>query len=94
MTDDLLARARQALDGVTEGPWRVGNVGNDSYHDIYSDAARKFVFEHDPGPRREDAEFIAAARTLIPELIDALEHARTENQRLQAALDDGWEPIR
>jgi len=75
ITDDVLARAQQALDGVTPGPWRVGS---DTYHDIYGPDGR-LVFEHDPGPRREDAEFIAAARSLIPELIDALQAARTEN---------------
>jgi len=75
MTDDVLARAQQALEGVTPGPWRVGS---DTYHDIYGPDGR-LVFEHDPGPRREDAEFIAAARSLIPELIDALQAARTEN---------------
>lgn len=91
MTDDVLARAQQALEGVTPGPWRVGS---DTYHDIYGPGGQ-LVFEHDPGPRREDAEFIAAARSLIPELIDALQAARTENgednnERPDQERQPGW----
>lgn len=35
----------------------------------------------------EDASFIAHARDLVPALCNALEAARAENERLQAALD-------
>lgn len=67
MTDDITARARAALEGVTDGPWVAE----------FSSAQGNCVIPHDAQSTREavatthlydqvaDARFIAAARTLL-----------------------------
>lgn len=108
MTDDILARAKAAMEGVTPGPWKWDG---DSFADVRPAVCPHGSRWEDHGPnlirdgidrgltdqsshmdysdvitsngydasslwiRTADAEFIAAARSLIPELIDALEAA-------------------
>lgn len=82
-------RLRKLADNATPGPW-------DSDRDV-SDG-QMVVFEsrgEDGGPivcagddlEKADAEFIAAARTAVPELLDALtrSEAQSEVRRLQVA---------
>ncbi|WP_205879611.1 hypothetical protein [Mycobacterium paragordonae] len=80
MPDDIIARAEAALEGVTDGPWVAE----------YSGEQGNCVIPHDAQSTREavctthlyyqvaDAEFIAAARTLVPALAAELEAARAE----------------
>lgn len=77
MTDDLLARAQQALERITPAPWTQVGFGN-----IHAEP----VGDHPPVAKtwnRANGDFIAAARTLVPELADALKAARDENERLR-----------
>lgn len=89
MPDDIIARAEAALEGVTDGPWVAE----------YSGEQGNCVIPHDAQSTREavctthlyyqvaDAEFIAAARTLVPALAAELEAARAEVERLRARCE-------
>ena len=86
MTDDLITRAKAALEGVTEGPWsEASSIPSDGVDCYFVRSKRPY-----PAPMRgfkivevasvyterndkKDATFIAAARALVPELIEALE---------------------
>lgn len=96
MTDDLLARARQACDRAPEGPWEfddgvvwriavraVPDPRDETGQTPMPEYRQEKVCDTDP----ETAEFIAAARTLVPELADALETTRAENERLRNELE-------
>lgn len=80
MTDDLTVRAKEALEGVTKGPWKQnGNNG------VHTPTGRCIATTHSsgwngPGFNKRDSEFIAASRTLVPELV-------AEVERLRGALD-------
>ena len=75
----LIARARASLEGVTGGPWGCIRV----------DGAFLPVREALPPVHTEaDRRFIAEARTLVPELLDALERAEAECERLRAFVRD------
>lgn len=86
---DLIARAKAALEGVTEGPWRASLLDGIDYEDgsscirggVYPDERGSTpVFLTSGGIDRRDARFIAASRTLVPELV-------AEVERLRGALD-------
>lgn len=66
MSDDVCARAKAALEGVGPGPWEM----RDGFVYPLSISARL------GGIRPVDAEFIAAARSLIPELLAEVERLR------------------
>lgn len=87
---DIVERARTLLEGVTEGPWlmipELGNedaavmsegerapdsitVGGHTFHPGYSVAVDL---------RQPDGEFVAAARSLVPELVAELERLRQQ----------------
>jgi hypothetical protein len=72
--DDILTRAREALDGVSEGPWEVHSTRGGTYvtrPDLLG-VAREWSLIWQPA----DARFIAAARTLVPELVAEVERLR------------------
>lgn len=86
---DVIVRAKAALEGVTEGPWRASLLDGIDYEDgsscirggVYPDVHGSApVFLSSSGIDRRDARFIAAARTLVPELL-------AEVERLRGALD-------
>lgn len=64
---DVVQRAKQALEGVTEGPWRWGIVDDDDEYLL--DPCGVQV----PTYIKENTVFIAAARSLVPELIAEVE---------------------
>lgn len=88
MSDDIITRAEAALEGVTDGPWVAE----------YSGEQGNCVIPHDAQSTREavctthlyyqvaDAEFIAAARQLVPELVAELKTTRAQLDRLRAGL--------
>ena len=69
MTDprETLARIRAQADAATEGPWELLGDGE------YVSGPGILVAPDDGGVTSADAEFIAAARTTVPALLDALE---------------------
>ena len=87
MTDprETLARIRRRADAATEGPWEVkpykGLAEDGDYVDsIVGSSQESIVYQLGCGccdigleVAHPDAEFIAAARTDVPALLDALE---------------------
>ncbi|WP_198344273.1 hypothetical protein [Mycobacterium dioxanotrophicus] len=74
---DVVERAKAALEGVTPEPWDV----RDGF--IYPLAIRCGL----GAIRPQDADFIAAARTLVPELVAELERARRACRRLGEVVE-------
>lgn len=79
---ELVDRAKTRLEGVTEGPWVISDQ-DDGTASVWSDGS--IIFADESGYRGgfaalPDAEFVAAARQLVPELI-------AEVERLQAEID-------
>lgn len=75
MSEDLKTRAQAALKGITPGPWRACPAPKGRGQRVTNkDGVPLFVNER-PGQTRAkiDAEFIAAAPTLVRELLTALE---------------------
>ena len=95
---ETLARIRKQADAATEGPWEVNGPdrpwatishGSDSIlhayeqHHPYCEGCECGDPRSEVALSDEDAEFIAAARTDVPRLVDALEkvlelHVRAE----------------
>ena len=81
MSDDLVNRAREVLDGVTPGPWREdGPTWNKI---VWSDADNRVCFmAHSNGLNdyRDEAtaRFIAASRQLVPKMADCIEALQAE----------------
>jgi hypothetical protein len=68
MSGDVVARAKAALEGVTPGPWEM----RDSFVYPLSISARL------GGIWPVDAQFIATARQLVPELVAEVERLRRQ----------------
>lgn len=95
MADDLdvVARARAALDGVTEGPWRweftlPRTFDSDQLVGPGWDAVLSAGCRGSLHVDAADAEFIAAARSLVPELIAEVVALRERQVMLRDALDE------
>jgi hypothetical protein len=79
---DVVERARSALEGVTKGPWDTVSGASNVWHfpdEDERDQRPTIILggNHQAGHvRQEDAEFIAAARQLVPELIAEIERLR------------------
>ena len=79
MTDprETLARIRAQADAATDGPWELLGDGE------YVSGPGILVAPDDGGVTSADAEFIAAARTDVPWLLDQVE---SRDKALDAAL--------
>lgn len=76
---DIVERTRAAMEGTSPGPWKMG----DRRHPDVVIAKNGCLWHPRLGVinHRADGEFIAAARTLVPELV-------AEIERLRCALCD------
>ncbi|ASR84909.1 hypothetical protein SEA_STEVIERAY_57 [Mycobacterium phage StevieRay] len=74
---DVVERAKAALEGVTEGPW-TWTHGMDARAMVLGPDNLRVKLE---GYR--DAEFIASARSLVPELIAEVERLRARETRIR-----------
>ncbi|AFL47992.1 hypothetical protein AVANI_88 [Mycobacterium phage Avani] len=87
---DVVARAKAALEGVTDGPWVAefsGEQGNCVIpHDAQS--TREAVCVTRLYHQQADAEFIASARSLVPELIAEVERLRAQETRIRELCED------
>jgi uncharacterized small protein (DUF1192 family) len=87
MSDDILARARAALELVHRAPWTQGkNHPSNVYHQgrlIAECCTRHPIGEN-------NAHFIAAARSLVPEMADEIARLRAEVERLREAERTAW----
>lgn len=104
MTDGLITRARAALDGVTAGPWETVLLDTDGreFDRGKFRVLRGAYFGHSVGPRGKhlflapysqtdddaDARFIAAARDLVPALVDEVERLTKERDSAVRGQDD------
>ena len=89
MTDprETLARIRAQADAATEGPWELLGDGE------YVSGPGILVAPDDGGVTSADAEFIAAARTTVPALLDALEKVLELHQPVTDGMgftEDGY----
>ena len=89
MTDprEILARIRAQADAATEGPWELLGDGE------YVSGPGILVAPDDGGVTSADAEFIAAARTTVPALLDALEKVLELHQPVTDGMgftEDGY----
>ena len=72
---DVVERAKAVLEGVTEGGWLAAEDNCGCYSvDAKPDLTMQMVA--DQIGSRADAEFIAQARTLVPELVAEVERLR------------------
>lgn len=70
--DDLVKQAREALDGVTPGPWATYEHINGGYY--ISSQIDKYTDEDVGGNfTPADARLIAASRALVPAMADRIE---------------------
>jgi hypothetical protein len=77
-TKTLIARAEEALEGLTDGPW--GYIDFDG-HNVMGPPGHvpTLLCEFES---QANARFTAKARTLVPDLIAALKEAEEENLNL------------
>lgn len=109
MSDDVIARAEAALEGVSEGDWGVDPYPHYDLDDWQTDnfssltaeeLASAAYYDVDGGNgewiahcgERADAEFIAAARSLLPELVAELKTTRAQLAAIDA-LAGKWETV-
>lgn len=98
MTQERLAEIEARANAAIAGPWRRGYKGMPGYHDgvVYPDGPGIDWVGQCPEPKplfhaqvpnsprfRENAEFIAHARTDIPDLIAEVRHQQAEVRRLR-----------
>ena len=100
MSDDLLDRAKSAMEGVTPGPWgAVASVPSEGYECYWLRAMVSYgaplrgykcieigaVNGPQSGEHASNARFIAASRSLVPEMISEIERLRAEVARMALA---------
>lgn len=98
--DDLVDRARAALVGVTPGPW----IRDMSYwwpskvRSLHPDHKHRWVVDVSSFPTAthtlEDARFIAAARSLLPEMADRIAALEADLARVEAKLEEAGKSLR
>src|SRR5690625_4032565 len=83
MSDDIIDRAKQALDGVDPyTPWDVEQYTNGTFGVYAADSLHARVLNG------RTAHFIAAARSLVPELADEIINLRAERDQWKALWQD------
>lgn len=97
MTSDILKRAAEAVKGTTPGPWRnetrYSFIAHDNTWHVLWDVPNStgVCLVSDTGGNtascKNDARFIAAARTLIPDMAAAIAERDAENARLTARAE-------
>ena len=99
MSELDLDAIRARCEAATPGPWSAYNanegteylpaweVANDAYHNPPADEDAPWIAVHLETGVRDDAEFIAAARSDVPDLLAALASSRAEVERLTKERD-------
>lgn len=89
---EILARIRAQADAATPGPWEAKHHHHTATkRHVVSEIPRVVECEGDGGGglyRGEDTEFIAAARTTVPALLDALEKVLALHPRVVVMAAD------
>ncbi|AFL47995.1 hypothetical protein AVANI_91 [Mycobacterium phage Avani] len=78
---DVVERAKAALEGAYEGPWVQVGGGNINVDPVghRPPVAKAWT--------RGNGEFIAQARTLVPELVAEVERLRAQETRIRALCE-------
>ena len=84
---ETLNRIRKQADNATKGPW-VCTLNGDESEVTYANAPITWDDHGGEVFTEGDAEFIAATRTTVPALLDALEKVL----ELHSPRDDAWSP--
>ncbi|KQH75570.1 hypothetical protein AO501_25165 [Mycobacterium gordonae] len=85
MSDDIIARAEAALEGISPGPWKIRFNGHWAHVVMTPNGC---VWNPDTGKvnDRRNGEFIAAARQLVPELVAELKTTREFRYKVADAV--------
>ena len=98
MSDDLVRRARDALDGVTDAPWHAANMQGPRRQTNFArvfaaDDDLRFIADcrdtlnfHSLTDNEKNAHFIAASRDLVPVMADRIELLEAQLAQCDAAL--------
>lgn len=83
---DVVERAKAALEGATPGPWEATWEDADKWWSVTAGPIDNMVCPEvtTVDGRPADAEFIAQARTLVPELVAEVERLRAGIERVRA----------
>lgn len=84
---ETLTRIRAQADAATEGPWELLGDGE------YVSGPGILVAPDDGGVTSADAEFIAAARTTVPALLDLADAVLDLADRLDAEAADDFDGV-
>ena len=82
-----IKKLRELCEKATPGPWLEEPRQNEATDFAYVWAVHRCVLEDDGCLVEEDADFIAAARTALPEALDEIERLQNENNQLHKDLD-------
>ena len=85
---ETLNRIRKQADNATKGPW-VCTLNGDESEVTYANAPITWDDHGGEVFTEGDAEFIAAARTTVPALLDALEKVLEQHSPLADGPQDG-----
>ncbi|XAF37081.1 hypothetical protein [Mycobacterium phage MKC-IRE-02] len=94
---DPVTRAKAALESIGDGPWTIDSEdGEPIIHEAHHyDSADEWYDVDSPNggwvAHCEDlpvAEFIAQARTLVPELVAEVERLRAQETRIRELCED------
>lgn len=91
MTRPEIDALRALCDGATAGPWRTSTYGGEKPLVVVDDALELIAVTGGPsiyssGECEANAAFIAAARTVMPALLDALEAAESRVREMEGLL--------
>jgi hypothetical protein len=86
--DDLIARAKAVMEGVTPGPWVVKYDSGETHLFMNGESQMCDMAYYPWVPENPcDWRFIAAARTLVPDLLAALEQAQARAEAAEAEAE-------
>lgn len=95
MSDDVADRAEAALEGVTDGPWvswkqrqHFRDQGGIYRGNVVSDATKQIIVTQTGNVA--NSEFIAAARSLVPELVAELKTTRAQLAAVRELHKPRW----
>ncbi|HEY8691122.1 MAG TPA: hypothetical protein VIR57_00125 [Chloroflexota bacterium] len=91
---DLVAMRARA-EAATPGPWQLRLIGEQRWTVNYYEHGFSFRLAEIHGfeDHQADADFIAAARTDVPRLLDAYEELRTLSRELAAEVEAEYAPL-
>ena len=90
LTPEKIAEARRLCEAATPGPWRMSEDNALETVDCIIVVCAEWDYGDDDSTlyvSNEDAEFIVAARQLVPELLDTLEAETKRADNLQIDFD-------